>query len=84
MFRPGLALPVLTIVVVIGFFVWGLMAMNRHVTSSWTGGSWVLAAIMVAGVIAVGAVAAVFMALAFYSSRHGYDDTQGVSDPDAD
>jgi hypothetical protein len=66
-------------VAVVAFLVWGLWATRG--AGSWTGGSWVLAAIIVGGVLFTGALAGGLMWLAFYSARKGYDDDQVTFDP---
>jgi hypothetical protein len=56
----------------VSFIGWVVLAMGP--LSDWTGGSAVLAALIVGDALVAGGLAAGLMALAFYSSRTGFDD----------
>ena len=73
------ALVVLGLGVLAGWVGWAFWSTRD--AGSWTGGSWVLAAIIVGGVLFTGALAGGLMWLAFYSSRKGYDDRQDIGRP---
>jgi hypothetical protein len=73
------AIGLLAVALIGGFFAWGLYVMRD--SGSWTGGSWVLTALIAGGVVATGALGGGLMWLAFYSARKGYDDDQGGFDP---
>ena len=63
----------------LGFMGWAVYSMRD--AGGWTGGSTALAVLIIGGVVLTGGLTALLMALAFYSSRKGYDDPP-VFDPE--
>jgi hypothetical protein len=69
----------LVLALVAGFFGWALHA-AEPMGSGWEGlaGVWLY---VLGGLVAVGALTGGLMWLAFYSSRHGYDEPFDVNKP---
>ncbi|HEY5071809.1 MAG TPA: hypothetical protein VII63_07225 [Caulobacteraceae bacterium] len=68
----GGILALAVVVVVVGGLAWALYATGAL---NFRAGSTAIVLIIVGGVLSTGGLAGVFMWLAFYSSRHGYDDS---------
>jgi cation transporter-like permease len=66
------SLAVAALVAVVGFGAWAILATQS--IGSWTGGSWVILAMIVAAAVFTGGLTGVLMWLAFYSDRKGYDE----------
>jgi hypothetical protein len=75
-----LALAVLALGAVLGFFGWAFYAMGG--VTGLTGGSTAIAVMIVGGVFFTGALGVGLMWLAFYSSRKGYDKAPEFGSPE--